>query len=281
MYPRWNTVLNCINNFLKQLDKIIVHLNIKKTKRGRPPKHSIREYLKLLIVKEFKKRSLRSAETDYSEFVCKQRVDHSVIHYWEKNIDKELIEELITLLGQKLDNSFNYDYTFIDATEFTSWNKKSLIFHLSCRITKETVYPTGIHYGLGNTVKESVEGCLVKGKGDVLADAWYDDNDSLGVMFKSGYQPIVKSNKERWKGYWRKKARKLYRHPIGRQKYRQRGRGESPFGSLTNEFGDRIKTMRIDTSEIRIGCRIIVYQVKILMRINFFIVEILVIIGNI
>ena len=178
MYPRWFTALNCIDNFLEQLDKIIPELEIPRKRRGRPPKHPIQDYLRLLIIKEFKKRSLRSTETDYSELVCEQRVDHSVIHYWEKNIDRDLIEEIIVLIGQKLDNSFNYEYTFIDATEFTSWNKNPLIFHVSCRITKETVYPTGIHYGLGRTVKESVEGCLVHGEGDVLADAWYDSNDA-------------------------------------------------------------------------------------------------------
>ncbi|MEM5793008.1 MAG: hypothetical protein QXY45_01440 [Candidatus Aenigmatarchaeota archaeon] len=31
-------------------------------------------------------------------------------------------------------------------------------------------------------------------------------------------------------------------------------------------MGDRLKTIRIYTSEVRIGCRIISYQVKILMR---------------
>ena len=280
MLPRWNTDLNNINLFLKTLNEVIDCIEIPKNKKGRPTKIPKKEYLRLIITKEWKKRSLRSTETDYSELVCKQRVDHSVIHYQEKIIPKELIRKIIILIGQKLDNSFDYDYTFIDATEFTSWNMNGLIFHLSCRITKETVYPTGIHYGLGRTVKESVEGCLVQGEGNVLADGWYDDNDSLGIIFKSGYQPIVKPNKERWRGHWRKKARILYRHPIGRQKYRQRGRGESIFGSLTNDYGDRLKTMRIDTSEIRIGSRIIAYQIKILMRINFSSIEILLISWN-
>ena len=102
----------------------------------------------------------------------------------------------------------------------------------------------------------------------------------LGTMLKSGYKPIVKPNKERIDGYFRRRVRKFYRRPIGRQKYRQRSRGESVFGSLTNDYGDRLKTMKVDTSEIRIGCRIISYQIKILMRINFYIIKILVISWN-
>lgn len=280
MLPRWITHLNDIKLFLSKLDEVLKSVRIEKNKRGRPPKHDKKDYLKLLIVKEFKKRSLRSAETDYSEFICEQRVDHSVIHYWEKNLDKQLITKIIVLIGKKIDSSLRYDFTFVDATEFTSWVKNDLAFHVSCRITKETVYPIGLHFGIGKTVKESVEGCLVKGEGDLLADAWYDDNDSLGIMFKFGYSPIVKTNKQRWRGYWRKKARKLYKHPIGKQKYRNRGRGESIFGSLTDEYGDRLKTSRIDTSEIRIGSKIIAYQIKILMRINFCSIEISVIIWN-
>ena len=164
MHPRWNTGLNDINNFLQVLDEILESVEIPETKRGRPTKHDKKTYLKLIITKEWKKRSLRSMETDYSELICNQRVDHSVIHYQEKTMPKEVIGEIITMIGQKLDNSFNYEYTFIDATEFTSWNKSRLMFHLSCRITQETVYPTGIHYGYGKDVKESVEGCLPKGK---------------------------------------------------------------------------------------------------------------------
>ncbi len=118
---------------------------------------------------------------------------------------RELIEQIIILIGQELDNRLRYNFTVIDATEMTSWNKLGLSFHISVRVTEETVYPRGIHFGYGRH-SVSVRGCLPD------------------------------------------------------------GRGESPFRSLTNEYGDRLKTMRIDTSEMRIGCRIIVYQLKMLMR---------------
>jgi hypothetical protein len=42
---------------------------------------------------------------------------------------------------------------------------------------------------------------------------------------------------------------------------------ESPFGSLTNKYGDRIKTLNVVTTQIRILARVIAYQVKLLMRI--------------
>lgn len=77
-----------------------------------------------------------------------------------------------------------------------------------------------------------------------------------------GYSPYVSPNTGRWRVYWRHKARKLYMHPFGRQKYKQRGRGESPYGSLTDEFGDRLKSRRVDVTMTRIGARIITHLVK-------------------
>ncbi|MEK6872245.1 MAG: hypothetical protein AABX16_05055, partial [Nanoarchaeota archaeon] len=70
----------------------------------------------------------------------------------------------------------------------------------------------------------------------------------------------------RWKGYWRKKARKLYRMPANRRGYRHRGRGESVFGSLTNEFGDRFHARNEQAMQARIVGRIISYQIKLLIR---------------
>lgn len=113
---------------------------------------------------------------------------------------------------------------------------------------------------------------MVKGEGKLLADAWYDDNKGIGEMFKQGYEPIVKPNKNRDSGYWRKKARKIFNDPFKKCFYKQRPRGESLFGSLTNEFGDRLKTSRYESSITRIGARIIVHMTKIYMRVNNFLI---------
>lgn len=45
-------------------------------------------------------------------------------------------------------------------------------------------------------------------------------------MIKAGYTPIIKPNKERWKGYWRHKARKLW-NPVNRLNYRNREEGRA------------------------------------------------------
>ncbi|MFH1425210.1 MAG: hypothetical protein ABIG28_00570, partial [archaeon] len=48
--------------------------------------------------------------------------------------------------------------------------------------------------------------------------------------------------------------------------YRQRGRGESLFGSLTNQFGDRLNVRNKIAIQTRIATRIFCYQIKLLVR---------------
>jgi hypothetical protein len=250
LLPRWNSVLNNLKLFLAKLEVLLSRKILRRSKRGRKPKRSIRSYLKLIIVKEYKNASLRDAEWDFSRMICRSRVDHSVIHYWEKKLPKEVIEKIVRTIAEEIEKSLGYDFSVIDATKFASWKNQGLEFHTLNRITKGTVYPSSVYFGSVSPSK-AVKHVLTEGDEDLLCDAWYDDNEALKVMFKRGYTPYVSPNTGRWRGRWRHKARRLYMHPLGRQKYRQRGRGESPFGSLTNEFGDRLKTSRFDTSVTR------------------------------
>jgi hypothetical protein len=80
MKSRWNPVINDINLLLKALSKLISEPIDRTSKRGRKPKHDLREYLKLIIAKEARKCSLREAELSYSQLICGYRVDHSVIY---------------------------------------------------------------------------------------------------------------------------------------------------------------------------------------------------------
>jgi len=49
----------------------------------------------LIVVKEFSRSSLRYAEDNYSLLLFGERVDHSVIHYWEKRFRRLGILEKI------------------------------------------------------------------------------------------------------------------------------------------------------------------------------------------
>ena len=266
MLFRWETAINNINFVLLEVKRLAQKLIRKKEGRGRNPKHNPTDYAKLIVLKEFDKHSLRKAEVRLSEFVIGERVDHSVIAYWENKPEiMRCLKIIVSRAGQLLDKLCKPEFTFVDATKFSSWNIEEIEVHVANRIAQGTLYPIGTSF-ITETVNGAVNECLPPGHRIVYADAWYDDNRSLGVMFKKGYVPVVCPNKRRSKGYWRKKARKIYNQLIHRMGYRQRGRGESLFGSLTNEFGDRFKACNKESMQVRILARIISYQIKLIIR---------------
>jgi hypothetical protein len=245
------------------------NVRIVKKSRGRKPKREIVKYALLIAIKELKKKNLREAETDLSDLICNERVDHSVIAYWENKPNMALlVSKLISIAGARLNEVLASQFTFVDATKFTNWTVDEIFVTVCNHVAYKTVYPVGISFRKGS-VLAPVDESVPKGEGKLLADAGYDDNRAIRNMFEKGYTPIVCPNKNRIRGYYRRKARKLYRLPENRLGYRQRGRGESMFGSLTNCFGDRFKAKNLYAMQTRIATRILCYQIKLLIRINY------------
>ncbi len=264
MILRWNPIITCINqahHILKRLAKQVIP---KKSGRGVNPKRDVIKYAHLIAIKEFDKKTLRGAEVHLSKLVFDERIDHSVISYWENKVwMRDLIIRFVA--GAMLNKALSSLFTMVDNTSFSSWHIEEVGFTLCNRIAKGTVYPIGISF-LTNTVRGSVDEVVPEGNGKLYADVWYDENKALGIMFEKGYEPVVCPNKRRSKGYWRRKARGLYRMPENRLGYRQRGRGESPFGSLTNWQGDRLHARTTTAMQTRIAARVLGYQIKLLIR---------------
>jgi len=113
MLKRWGPEIDDLKLFLNALNELI-NEPIPRSKRGRKPKHDLRSYLKLIIAKEATKSSLREAEIKYSKIIYKERVDHSVIHYWEKKFDSNLIEKLVKNLGNKIEKILDYAFSILE-----------------------------------------------------------------------------------------------------------------------------------------------------------------------
>ncbi len=220
----------------------------------------------LIALKEFDKRNLREAEAHLSRLVCKERVDHSVIAYWENKPQMALlVQKLIGIAGAMLDKCLSSLFSFVDATKFTNWTIDEIDVTLCNHIAQRAVYPVGISFKKGSVLLP-VDEAVPAGAGILYADAGYDDNKTIGALFGKGYIPIVCPNKNRWRGFYRHKARKLYRMREHRLGYRQRGRGESVFGSLTNCYGDRFTAINLYAMQTRIASRVLCYQIKLLIR---------------
>ncbi len=80
MKKRGITEVKNLNFAFHEVKRLTKKLIRKKSGRGRPPKHNPTSYGELVILKEFKKKDLRSAEVDLSKIVVGERVDHSVIN---------------------------------------------------------------------------------------------------------------------------------------------------------------------------------------------------------
>lgn len=245
----------------------------KKKGRGTNPKHSVDAYIELIVLTEYDERTLRGGEKRLSEMVCDERVDHSVIHYWQSKPEiVAAVKKIIAIAGAILQRILSSLFTFLDSTKFTGWeteeNIKLVEVTVCNKIAKGTVYPVGISF-LRDTVVSPVKEAVPKGTGKIKADAWYDEIETIKHLFKIGYTPIICPNKNRIRGFYRQKAREIYRLRENRLAYRQRGRGESLFGSLTNQFGDRLKALNVTALQARIASRILSYQIKLLLRAGY------------
>lgn len=266
MKKRWITEVKNLTFAFHEVKRLTKKLIKRKVGRGRPPKHNPTSYAELIVLKEFKKKDLRSAETDLSKFIVGERVDHSVINYWERKPEiVNCLKIIISRAGFLLDKICEKEFTFLDATKFTSWKIKMTEVHVCNRIAKETIYPVGVSFRTDSVKSPTLE-AVPKGSGEILADAWYDEKKTIQLLFEKGYEPLICPNKRRSRGYYRKLSRKLYKQR--REIYRQRSRGESMFGSLTNEFGDRFKAVNETSMQVRILARIASYQIKLLIRCN-------------
>jgi hypothetical protein len=259
--PRWNSSLGDKKLIVRTLEDVVPDILPKK--RGQPPKHPIKKYAILIILKESKHASLRDAETDWSEYVCGEHVDHSVIHYWERNIPAGIIEEAIRSAGKKLEEILGYDFSVIDATAFTTWRNNTHGFHLLNRVHEGTVYPVSIARDTYDPIPNTRD-TVVPGEGFFMGDKWYDVNGVFRIAYERGYVPLISPQRTRGSGYWRRRGRKVYAKEW--RKYRQRGRGESVFGSLTSWLGDRLHTRKRITTYLRSCARVLCYQVRILIR---------------
>ena len=266
MLARWCNEIFDINLALSMMHRVVQGSKLVKGGRGAKPKRNVDVYALVIAMKEYDERTLRGAEAHITRFVYNERIDHSVLSYWENKKEmSKIIAQFISIAGAMLDKYLSSLFTFVDSTRFTSWKIKEIDVTVCNRIAEQTVYPIGISFQT-KTVYDPVQEAVPNGQGKIKADAWYDVNKVLGLMFQKGYTPIVCPHSGRLDGYWRRKARKIYKMPENKLAYRQRGRGESLFGSLTNQFGDRLNVRNKYAMQTRIAARIFCYQIKILIR---------------
>jgi len=119
MLKRWDTRNYDIELVLKVFDSIDIDFDSMDIPK--PKVHDIRTITKALIVKEFEGLSLRATEVRVEKLLG-VRIDHSVLHFWEKKL-APCMEEIVNAILREL-QKIEYSESFIDSTIFT--NKKGI-----------------------------------------------------------------------------------------------------------------------------------------------------------
>ena len=130
MLSRWDTKVEDLNLFLARLREITKRVfSYKKKGGGTKPKRNVVNYVILIVLKEYDKKSLRGVEVRLSKQVCKERVDHSIIAYWENKEEiLSAVTKVISIAGAMLDKLLTSLFSFVDSTKLTSWHIKKLNF---------------------------------------------------------------------------------------------------------------------------------------------------------
>lgn len=119
MIHRWDTRLYDITLILEVFDSL--SLDLRSIDAPRPKVYDLNTIIKALLIKEFENHSLRSAEIRIEDLLG-IRIDHSVLHFWEKNLSSTL-EETLNKVLERL-QSVDYTDSFIDSTIFTNKKEK-------------------------------------------------------------------------------------------------------------------------------------------------------------
>ena len=103
MLARWCNEVYDLNVAFSIMHRLVQQSKIVKGGRGARPKHSPEEYAIILALKEMQDRNLREAEFHLTKYVCKERIDHSVLSYWENKEEMPLIvAKFISIAGAML-----------------------------------------------------------------------------------------------------------------------------------------------------------------------------------
>ena len=95
MLKRWDTRNYDIKLILEVFSWI--DISFESMDIPKPKVHDIKVLIKALIIKEFEKLSLRSAEIRVNQ-ILGVRIDHSILHFWEKKLSPYMEEIINTVL---------------------------------------------------------------------------------------------------------------------------------------------------------------------------------------
>ncbi|MEW6221824.1 MAG: transposase [Candidatus Hadarchaeota archaeon] len=255
-----------------------------KSKRGRRPKLSSRQYLAVCVVYVCLDLTYREIEGLGPSFL-KKTVDHSTVGKAFKRLKPSYVKLVLGLLRKRLKGHAEFDFYFIDSTGISTprlktrvralkkvrerenlklhvlagySSKASALVIVAARVTKHNVTD-------GSQVGYLTRGIDGGGK-RLLGDSAYDWRRNIELALKRGFKPLFKPRDLEYHGMFRKIVLRDFKR--NRKLYKQRGIGEAIFGGIENRYGAHTRCKRVRTKVLSMLLMLVAHNLRTYMRVR-------------
>ena len=268
------------------LDELIDELDnpFKRKRTGRPPKFKdMRIYAKICILIGYFDYTLDEV-AGCLPILANGSLDRSNIDRWFQRMDIYYIERASELLNNKLEYMFDHGEYIVDATKFASTEYHET-FHKG-EITYELDL-VGLHILVNYFVKEGFisivkfhvsdgwsnespifrEKILSKTKlkpnRRLHGDKGFAAEETFEMLFEKELIPNICHKENTKRGFWTKKAKKLYNNNLRKQ---IRGLVETVFGGMQTETDNKVRFKLDNTKKLYVSIRALTHQIRTYFR---------------
>ena len=270
----------------KFLDNLIDELGcpLKKKETGRPPKFKdMGVYTKICILIGYFDFTLDEV-AGFLPLLTKESLDRSNIDRWFQRMNQDYIHKASEYLNNKLENMFDYGEYITDATKYST-NEYQEVLHKGER-TFELIL-VGLHIIVNYFFKEGFIS-IVK---FYVSDGWSNESpifrekilsktklkpnrrlhgdkgfaaeETFEMLFERELIPNICHKDNTKRGFWTKKAKKLYNNNLRKQ---IRGLVETVFGGMQTETDNRIRFKLNKTRKLYVSIRALTHQIRTYFR---------------
>ncbi len=256
----------------------------KRKATGRPPKFKdLTIYTKVSILIGYFDYTLDEAAS-LLPLLVGETLDRSNIDRWFQRMDISYIEHAAEFLNEKLEAMFDYGEYIVDATKYTT-NEYQEVMHKG-QTTFELIM-IGLHIIVNYFFKEGfisivkfhvsdgwchespifrdklLPNAKLKPHRRMHEDKGFAAEDSFELLFAKDLIPNICQKEGTKKGFWTKKAKRLYNNNIRKQ---IRGLVETVFGGMQTETDNRIRFKLDKTRKLYVGIRALTHQIRTYFR---------------
>ena len=216
--------------------------------------------------------------------LTQQSLDRSNIDRWFQRMEISYIEQASEFLNEKLEEMFGYGEYITDATKYTTTeyqevlHKGQTVFELvmiGLHIIVNYFFKDGFlsivkfHVSDGFAHESPIfrEKLLPKAKlkanRRMHGDKGFAAEDNFKALFEKELIPNISQKDNTKRGFWTKKAKKLYNNNLRKQ---IRGLVETVFGGMETETDNKIRFKLDKTRKLYVAVRALTHQIRTYFR---------------